>query len=183
MPQAPSSRVQAAGVTITIDGIGTDWTSAVATFTDSPTDAGGGSGDITKVWVTADGTNVYVRWDETLTSNKNKIASDGFSVGIDTSGGGTINARLWALFDAQGNATTKVEKPLGSFTTTGSAMQNCSPGPATCANGAAAFVEGAWSLTSLGVTSGNVVGMQAETRASNSTSSSVKDCVPRRLYL
>ena len=113
-------------VTITIDGILTDW-SGIQGFTDSPTDAGGGSGDLTAVYLTSDSTYLYVRFDETLTANKNKISSDGFSVALDTNSDGVIDTRFWILVDSSGNATTQVEKPLGTYTNTGNAIQSCSP--------------------------------------------------------
>ena len=58
--------------TITIDGDTADW-AGVSNFIDSPTDAGGGSGDITSVANTSDSNNLYIRWDQTLTANVNKI--------------------------------------------------------------------------------------------------------------
>ena len=34
------------------------------------------------------------------------------------------------------NRAGAVERPLGTYASTGNAIQSCSPGPATCANGA-----------------------------------------------
>src|SRR5262245_45952355 len=64
----PFRGTPAHALTITVDGQIADWTAAAAAFTDSPSDAGGGSGDLTRFWVTADGTNLYARWDEFLTA-------------------------------------------------------------------------------------------------------------------
>ncbi len=172
----PFGRGVVSALTITVDGSGGDWTSAAASFVDPGDDAGGGSGDLTKFWVTADGTSIYVRWDEYLTDNKSKVASDGFSISIDTTGGSTVNARVWVTFNAQGNATSQIERPLGTFASAGSAQQNCNV--VVCVNGDFAYVEASMSLASLGVASGTVIGIKAETRASASTSSNVKDCVP-----
>lgn len=166
----------ATAITITIDGIFSDWTSSAASFTDPAGDAGGGSTDLTKIWTTADGTNLYVRWDSTLPSNKSKIASDAFSASIDTTGGTTVNARIWVTFNASGTPTTELEKPLGTFTTVGAAEQLCNV--ATCSNGAASSIEASMSLANLGVSSGTVIALQAETRASAAHTSSIKDCVP-----
>ena len=163
-------------VTITIDGLLTDWSSQTASFVDSSTDAGGGSDDITKVWFTADSTNVYIRWDTTLAANKNKIVTAGFSTSFDLDGNSTIDARIWVLFNAQGVATTELEKPIGTFATLGTAQQNCNV--VVCANGAASSIEVSMSLANLGVTSGAVIGIQAETRASASHQSAIKDCLP-----
>ncbi len=171
----PLGRFTASALTIAVDGDGTDWSGA-ASFSDSPSDAGGGSGDLTAFWLTADGSALYVRWDEYLTANKSKISSDGFSVSIDTTGGSTINARIWVTFNAQGNALSQLEKPLGTFAGAGSAQQNCNV--VVCANGAFAYVEASMPLSALGVASGTVIAVQSETRASPSTSSNIKDCIP-----
>ena len=109
--------------TITIDGLLTDWNSQTASFVDSSTDAGGGSDDITKVWFTADSTNVYIRWDSTLANNKATIQSAGFSASFDLNGDSTIDARIWVGFNALGVATTELEKPIGTFATLGTAQQ------------------------------------------------------------
>ena len=163
-------------VTITIDGTLTDWSSQTASFVDSSTDAGGGSDDITKVWFAADGTNVYIRWDSTLAANKNTIQSAGFSASFDLDGNSTIDARIWVAFASSGDATTELEKPIGTFATLGTAQQSCNV--VVCANGAASSIEASMPLANLGVLSATVVGIQAETRASNSHNSAVKDCVP-----
>jgi hypothetical protein len=173
---SPVNTVWAALTTITIDGNGADWTSAIQVFSDPPTDAGGGSGDITSVQVTNDVTNLSVRWDETLTANKDLISSDGFSVGVDTTGGATVNAFAWVLFNSQGVPTVQVEFPLGTFTTVGAAAQSCAF--ASCVNGQAVFVEANFPLSAFSATTGQIISLQAQTRASASTNSNVKDCVP-----
>ena len=116
---------QASAVTITIDGSMADWTGATASYGDPSTDAGGGSGDIQKVWLTADGTSVFLRWDITLPNNKNKITSDAFSSSLDLNNDTVADARIWVMFNAQGVATAELEKPIGSFAALGSAQQNC----------------------------------------------------------
>src|SRR5688500_4354264 len=165
----------AAAVAITIDGSFDDWTSS-ASFDDASTDAGGGSTELTRVWTTADGTNIYIRWDSTLPANKDKITSDAFSATLDTTGGSTANARIWVTFNASGVATTELERPLGTFVTIGAAQQRCAV--IVCSAGAASSIEASMTLASLGVTSGSIVSLQAETRASAAHNASVKDCVP-----
>ena len=162
---------------ICIDGSMADWAALTTTpsFPDNSADAGGGSTDITAVRMTAGDGNLYVRWDETLTSNKNKIASDGFSMTVDANRDGTPDARVWILFDSSGIPTVQVERPFGTFVTVGSAQQTCNV--VVCANGSTSSIEASVPLTALNAT-GAVVGLQAETRASASTNSSVKDCVP-----
>src|SRR6185436_12112526 len=49
-----------AGTTITIDGSFSDWTGLPA-FGSDPNDAGGGSSDAKTIYVTSDGTNLYLR--------------------------------------------------------------------------------------------------------------------------
>ncbi|MFZ9856872.1 MAG: hypothetical protein ACO3F2_00885 [Roseiflexaceae bacterium] len=160
--------------TITIDGDVSDWT-GVLSFTDSGTDAGRGSGDITSASVTSDATNLYVRWDETLTSNVDKIKSDGFGVFISRAADGVIDAKVWVLFNSSGVPTTRVEYPIGTFTNVGSAEQTCNV--VICANGAAVSVETGVPLASFG-TSVEVIGVAAVTLASAATNANVKDCAP-----
>ena len=70
---AQTLTVIACATIICIDGNMADWTALTTTpsYADNPTDAGGGSGDITAIRITSGNGNLYVRWDETLTSNKN----------------------------------------------------------------------------------------------------------------
>lgn len=135
----------ALAATITVDGDLSDW-AGVTTFADSPTDAGGGSGGITAVWMTADGTNLYARWDETLTANRNLIKSEGFKLEISNNGSGSINANVYVLFNSSGVATTEVEFPLGTFTTIVASQQSCNF--STCSNGSFAAVEASVPLSS-----------------------------------
>src|SRR5205085_11676130 len=76
---------------ICIDGNMSDWAAVTTTpsYPDNTTDAGGGSGDITAIRITSANGNLYVRWDETLTSNRNKVMSDGFSITVDANRDGT----------------------------------------------------------------------------------------------
>ena len=140
---APTPRAFAA--TITIDGHIADW-AGVADFTEISTDAGGGSGDLTGVAITTDATNFYVRWDENLTANTNKIKSDGFAVSVSRTANGIIDAKIWVLFDSGGVALTKVEYPIGTFTNTGTAQQTCNV--VACPNGAEVSVEAGVTLAS-----------------------------------
>jgi hypothetical protein len=125
---------------ICIDGSMADWAALTTTpsYGDNPADQGGGSTDITAIRLTAGDGNLYVRWDETLTSNKNKIASDGFSITVDVDRDGTPDARGWVLFDSQGFATVQVERPFGTFVTVGAAQQTCNV--VVCAPGAASSI-------------------------------------------
>jgi hypothetical protein len=161
--------------TIIIDGDGADW-STIPTFTDPGSDAGGGSGDITSLRITSDASTLYVRWDETLTFNKDSIASDGFSVAVNTSGGSTIDTIGWVVLNSQGVATVSVERPLGTVTTVGSAKQSCKF--VACTNGAAVFIEAAFPLSALGASTHQIIGIQGQTLASPSINSNVKDCIP-----
>ena len=162
---------------ICIDGNIADWTAIPATpsYADNTTDAGGGSGDITAIRITSGNGNLYVRWDETLTSNKNMIASDGFSITVDANRDGTSDARGWVTFDSSGVPTVQVERPFGTFVTVGSAQQSCNF--SACSNGGAASLEASFPLSAFAAT-GSIIGLQTETRASASTNSSTKDCVP-----
>jgi hypothetical protein len=173
--QTPTSVSYAALTTITIDGIGSDW-AGTPVFTESGADAGGGSGDITAMQITNDATNIYVRWNEILTANKNKIASDGFSIAVNTSGGGGTDAIGWVLVNSQGALSVAVEQPIGTRTVTGSAQQSCNV--QVCANGAAVFLEAAFPRSALGATGNRIVGIAGRTQASNSFNSNVKDCIP-----
>src|SRR5919204_5722757 len=103
-----------------------DWAALTTTpsYADSPMDQGGGSGDITAIRITTGDGNLYVRWDETLTSNKNKVASDGFSFTVDADRNGTPDARAWVTFDSSGIATAQVEQPIGTYTFVGAAQQS-----------------------------------------------------------
>ena len=162
---------------ICIDGNIADWTAIPATpsYADNTTDAGGGSGDITAIRITSGNGNLYVRWDETLTSNKNMIASDGFSITVDANRDGTSDARGWVTFDSSGVPTVQVERPFGTFVTVGSAQQSCNF--SACSNGGAASLEASFPLSAFAATA-SIIGLQTETRASASTNSSTKDCVP-----
>jgi hypothetical protein len=162
---------------ICIDGNMSDWAAVTTTpsYPDNTTDAGGGSGDITAIRITSANGNLYVRWDETLTSNRNMVASDGFSITVDANRDGTPDSRGWVTFDSSGVPTVQVERPFGTFTIVGSAQQSCNFSP--CSNGAAASIEAAFPLSAFNPT-GALIGLQTETRASASTNSSVKDCVP-----
>src|SRR5439155_12581823 len=167
-----------AGNIICIDGNMADWAAltTIPSFADAPTDAGGGSGDITAIRITAGNGNLYVRWDETLTANRNSVASDGFSIAIDAARNGTPDHRGWVLFDSSGVAKVEVQDLATSQSiAVGIAQQSCNFNP--CSNGGAASIEASIPLTAFNPT-GAVVGLQTETRASGSKSSSVKDCVP-----
>src|SRR4029079_7734728 len=133
------------------------------------------SGDVTAIRITSGNGNLYVRWDETLTSNRNMVASDGFSITADANRDGTRDSRGWVTCDSSGLATVQVERPFGTFITVGSAQQSCNF--VACVNGGAATIEASFPLTAFNAT-GAIIGLQTETRASQSTNSSVKDCVP-----
>ncbi|HWI51750.1 MAG TPA: S-layer homology domain-containing protein [Symbiobacteriaceae bacterium] len=152
-----------------------DWGCVKGLFSDNPIDAGGGSGDLTQIGLSADGTNLYARWDYFMTNNKNSAASDGFSIDIDTTGGNTPNARVWVTIASNGVATAEVERPIGTFTSIGSANQTCISG---CSNGGAVSVEGSFPLTAIGAGPDTIIGLMAQTRASASHQANVKDCVP-----
>ena len=162
---------------ICINGDMADWAALPTTpsFADFATDAGGGSGDITAIRIISGNGNLYVRWDETLTSNKNMVASDGFSISVDADRDGTPDSRAWVMFNSSGVPTVQVERPFGTFVTIGSAQQSCSFNP--CSSGGAASIEASIPLSAFNST-GAVIGLQTETRASASTNSSLKDCVP-----
>ena len=159
--------------TITVDGDLSDW-SGLNTFSDSGSDAGGGSGDLVALWITFDSTNLYVRWDMFLTSNSSSVKSDGFAVYISNSGTGVTNAKVWVLFNAQGVASTQIEYPLGTFTTVGSAQQSCNF--SACSNGGFVGIEGAVPYSSFDA--GNIIGVAGVTLASANTNSNIKDCIP-----
>ena len=144
-------------------------------YGDNPTDAGGGSGDITAIRITSGNGNLYVRWDETLTTNQNQIASDGFSITVDADRTERRTPEAGSRSTPPGNATVQVERPFGTFITVGSAQQSCNFSP--CSNGGAASIEASFPLSAFNAT-GAIIGLQTETRASASTNSSVKDCVP-----
>jgi MBG domain-containing protein/Big-like domain-containing protein len=166
------------GNLICIDGDLGDWKAlpTAPSYADFPTDAGGGSGDITAIRVTSANSNLYVRWDETLTSNRSQVASDGFSVTIDANRDGTPDHRAWVMFNSSGVATTQVQDiAANTFTAVGAAQQTCNF--VACTNGGAASIEASFPLAAFNPT-GALIGLQTETRASTSTNSSTKDCVP-----
>src|SRR5436190_1076613 len=82
------------------------------------------------------------------------------------------------MFNSSGVPTVQVERPFGTFVTVGSAQQTCNLNP--CSNGGQASIEAAFPLSAFNAT-GAIIGLQTETRASSSTNSSVKDCVPGNL--
>src|SRR6185369_15125855 len=98
-----------------------------------------------------------------------------FSITIDADRNGVPDSRGWVTFDSSGVPTVQVERPFGTFTTVGSAQQSCNF--VACANGGTASLEVSFPLSAFNPT-GAIIGLQTETRASASTSSSTKDCVP-----
>ena len=161
---------------ICIDGKVADWNGVASpSYGDLASDAGGGSTDVTAIRITSGNGNLYVRWDQTLTSNKNKISSDGFSITVDTNRDGTPDARGWILFDSAGIATVQVDRPFGTFTTVGSAQQTCNV--VACSNGATSAIEASIPLSAFNTTGGahRRSGRDARQRGTNS---SIKDCVP-----
>jgi hypothetical protein len=171
---APASGITTVrAATIGVDGDLSDW-AGLTTFSDPGTDAGGGSGDLVALWITFDGSNLYVRWDLYLSSNVNQVKSDAFAVLLSNDGSGTMNAKVWVMFNSSGVPTTQIEYPLGTFTTLGSAAQSCAFSP--CANGDFVGVEASMPYSSFNA--GDVIGLAGITLASPSTSSNIKDCIP-----
>jgi subtilisin family serine protease len=176
---AAGSCLAGSASSICIDGTNVDWdTPRGGAFQDPPTDAGGGSNDIYSVRLFRDATNVYVRWETRLRSNSNKITSDGFSLSIDTTSPFMLaaNYRGWVLLNSKGQPTVRMQNvATGTFTTVGAAQQNCNV--SLCVPGTVAYLEAAFPLSSIGSPS-TAIALQAETRASPSTSANVKDCAP-----
>ncbi|MFL5798727.1 MAG: hypothetical protein ACJ77A_12450, partial [Actinomycetota bacterium] len=163
---------------ICIDGNMADWAALTASpsFGDAPTDAGGGSGDITAIRITSGDGNLYARWDETLTANRSMVASEGFSIAIDADRNGTPDHRGWVMFNSSGVATVQVQDlNTNQFITVGIGQQSCNFSP--CSNGSVASIEASFPLNAFSPT-GALIGLQTETRASQSPNSSIKDCVP-----
>ncbi|MFL5914456.1 MAG: S8 family serine peptidase [Gaiellaceae bacterium] len=174
---SPSVAVNCGSNKICIDGNLADWNAltSVPSYLDFTGDNSGNSTDIKAIRLTAGDGNIYIRWDVTLQQNKNKIASDGYSLTLDANHDGTSDAQAWVTFDSSGNPTAQVTLGGGTPFNVGSAQQTCNV--STCTQGGPASIEAAFPVAAFNPT-GSLVGVQAGSTASASVPSSTKDCVP-----
>ncbi|HYG57412.1 MAG TPA: tandem-95 repeat protein, partial [Symbiobacteriaceae bacterium] len=170
--------------TISIDGDLSDWDGVNTYLGDPVGDLNGGhSEDLVKIWVASDSTNLYVRWDIMLGGQLTDIASTLYGLAF-SSGGATAEGMAWVWFDSQGRIDVAVESSNGTQALPTTNAAKTSTGltkTVTSVEAMYPFTDIQAVIPAFNPTAVNPI--WAETHASASWSSNIKDRVPDAGYM
>lgn len=147
-----------------------DWDGVLTRIADAVNDVNGNHNDVHMLWVTHDSEFLYVRFDGDFSKNHNMA----IHLDLEDSESGTIVAKAW-IIKHHSNITLEIAQGgMNNQAVSGGLVEYFVRGSGREFD----TVHAAWPLEQLGLAGDSTIVLRAESHASHSTNSAVKDRVP-----